>query len=154
MGRGPSHVADSGSAAGKTLLHATAVAVDGRAVLLLGPSGAGKSGLALELMALGAALVADDGVILSRSSDGVLHASPPDATRGLIEARGVGLLRAAPLDRATVALAVDLGTLETDRLPPWRTTEILGVAVPLLHKVESPHFPAAIRLYLSCGRRE
>jgi len=46
-------------------LHATAVAFDQKAVVITGPSGAGKSSLALQMMAFGADLVADDQVILT-----------------------------------------------------------------------------------------
>jgi HPr kinase/phosphorylase len=132
-------------------LHASAVALSGRAALITGPSGSGKSALALELMALGAELVADDGVLLSRAGDRVL-ARAPAQIRGLIEARGVGLLRADPADDVPVALVIDLGTTESERLPPLRTTDLHGVALPLLHKVASPHFAAAVRLYLAGGR--
>jgi HPr kinase/phosphorylase len=132
-------------------LHASAVAIDGRAVLITGPSGSGKSGLALHLIALGARLVADDGVILRREGERLL-ARAPQAIRGLIEVRFVGLLKAEPLDEVPVALVVDLGTTESERLPPWRTTTIEGVALPLLHKVESLHFAAAVRQYLAHGR--
>lgn len=130
-------------------LHATTVAVDGKAVVITGQSGSGKSGLALQLMALGAVLVADDRTII----DAELHATCPETIRGMIEARGVGILN-APWCEANVALVVDLDTTEADRLPPIRHTLLLGRDVPLLHKVESVHFPAAIVHYLRYGRRE
>jgi HPr kinase/phosphorylase len=132
-------------------LHASAVALCGRAALITGPSGSGKSALALELIALGAQLVADDRVILWRDGDRLL-ARAPAPIRGLIEARGVGLLRAEPLDDVPVALLIDLSETETDRLPPHRTRTVLGIALPLLHKVGSPHFTAAVRLYLASGQ--
>ena len=132
-------------------LHASAVALDGRAALITGPSGSGKSALALALIAMGARLVADDGVILRRDGDRLL-ARAPDPIRGLIEARGLGLLHADPLDDVPLALVVDLGATETERLPPWRTAMILGLPLPLLHKVESPHFAAGVRQYLAHGR--
>lgn len=133
-------------------LHASAVAFAGRGVLILGPSGSGKSSLALDLIGLGATLVADDAVRLARGPGGRLLARAPERVRGLIEARGVGLLRAAALDEAPVELVVDLARVETHRLPPERTTTWLGVTLPLLHKVESRCFPAAIRQYLLEGR--
>ena len=64
-----------------TIVHASCVALDRRAVLLRGASGCGKSALALQLMALGATLVADDRVIL-RLRDGALAASCPASIRG------------------------------------------------------------------------
>lgn len=135
------------------ILHATTVAEDGRGVLLTGPSGSGKSAIALQLLTLGADLVSDDRTALSRSGDKVL-ASPAPNIAGRIEARGVGILRARVLRRAQIALVVDLGIFETDRLPPWRTKSILGVPLPCLHKVDGPHFPAAILQYLRHGRSD
>ena len=130
-----------------TPLHATCVAVEERAVLLTGPSGSGKSALALQLIALGATLVADDRTCLV--ADGSrLWASPPDTIAGLIEARGVGLFQLPHLDRAPVNLVVDMGRTETDRLPPQRRIELQGIGLPCLHKVDAPYFPAAIHAYL------
>lgn len=131
--------------------HASAVALEGRAVVILGPSGAGKSSLALRLMALGCSLVSDDRTALRRV-DGTIFASAPAGLAGLIEARGVGLLMAEALAAAPVVLAVDLGRRETERLPPWRSLRLLGEDVPCLHSVESEHFPAAIMQYLRAGR--
>lgn len=133
------------------LVHATAVAADGCAVLILGPSGSGKSSLALQLIGLGAQLVSDDQTCLHRR-DGALWASPPAALAGRIEARGVGLLVAPYVTSARVVLAVDLSQPETARLPPERTAEHFGVTVPCLRRVDSAHFPAAILLCLKTGR--
>ena len=140
-------------------VHATTVAVfetgqaDAAGLVLLGPSGAGKSALALRLLALGARLVADDQTCLVARDDRLVASSPP-ALRGLIEARGVGLLRVAPLAEAPVVAAVDLGQTETARLPPPRQWSALGVSVPLLHGVASTAFPAALLAYLRQGRSD
>lgn len=134
-------------------LHATCVAVEGRGVLITGPSGSGKSGLALSLMALGARLVADDQVTLS-ITEGALWATCPPAIRGMIEARGIGLLAADPVDAAEVVLVVDLGTPETERLPPRREVSYLGRTVALVRRGEGPHFPAALLHYVRAGRKE
>lgn len=133
------------------LRHASCVALSGRAVLILGRSGAGKSGLALELMALGAQLVADDRVVLRRSGADLI-ACAPEAIAGRIEARFVGILRAEIAPRATVALIVDLDREESARLPPRRGKNLLGVSLPLLHNAGNRHFPAAILQYLKAGR--
>lgn len=134
-------------------LHATSVAVAGEAVLILGASGSGKSALALELMARGARLVADDQVILTRDGNGIT-VSCPEPLRGMIEARGVGILHADPAETASLVLIVDMDQTETKRMPPERETTILDCKLPLLHNVASQHFPAAIIQYVkSMGRR-
>lgn len=132
-------------------LHASTVALEGRAVVIFGASGTGKSELALGLMAYGAMLVADDQTVLE-ARDGRLIASAPEVIRGRIEARGVGLLAAAVADRAEVVLAVDLDHDETERLPPERRIAWLGVSVPLVLRLQSGHFAAAIMQYLRAGR--
>jgi HPr kinase/phosphorylase len=133
------------------VLHASAVAVAGRALLIRGASGAGKSALALEMMGLGARLVADDRVIVTRDTDG-LSLSAPEPIRGLIEARGLGLLRAEVSGQARLVAVIDLDVAETERLPPFRTTAILGVDVPLLHNAARAYFAAALVQYLRGGR--
>lgn len=136
---------------GRTLnLHATTVAFGGRGLLILGPSGSGKSGLALQLMAMGAALVADDRTLVSRDGPQLVAACPP-ALSGLIEARGLGILRAAPAGPVPLALAVDLSQVETARLPLPRAMTLLDVDLPLLHKADTAYFPAALRQYILCG---
>ncbi|MEO0929959.1 MAG: HPr kinase/phosphatase C-terminal domain-containing protein, partial [Pseudomonadota bacterium] len=106
-------------------IHATCVAWRDRAVLILGQSGSGKSALGLELMALGCQLVADDRVILSRNG-GTLIARCPDTIMGLIEARGIGILSAAPAPPTAIRLVVDLDSEEAARLPPHRKITRLG----------------------------
>ena len=133
------------------IIHASCVTLGYSAVLLTGPSGSGKSALALQLMALGAALIADDRTVL-RVRDTDLIASCPPSIRGRIEARGVGLLVADTAVQARVVLAVDLGTSESERLPPQRHMIVLGHSIPLLHTPEHRHFPAAIVQYLKGGR--
>lgn len=114
------------------LLHATAVAIDGYAVLLRGPSGCGKSDLALRLIDAGARLVADDQSELSRRGDGLIVRAPVTIA-GLIEVRGVGIVQLDPLGEAPVGLLADLVPAEKlERLPPRRAETILGIAVPLI----------------------
>jgi len=132
------------------ILHASCVALDRRAVVILGPSGSGKSALCLQLMAMGAVLVADDKTYV-KSSEGGLIASAPNSINGVIEANGVGLLNAQSAI-ARVTLIVDLSKVERERLPQARTYNLLGHLLPVLHKVEAAHFPAAILQYMKGGR--
>ena len=111
-------------------LHATAIVIGRRAVLLVGQSGAGKSDLALRLIDRGAVLIADDQVVL-RVDDAVLIAQSPPAIRGMMEVRGVGIVDTPTIAEAGVALIVDLDSVP-DRLPDPRSRNIGGVEVPLI----------------------
>ena len=88
-------------------------------MLLLGPPGSGKSDLLLRLLDHGFVLVADDQVEVAA---GV--ARPPAALAGLLEVRGLGLMRVPYAAQASVQLAVQLGRGE--RLPQPKT-HALGV---------------------------
>jgi HPr kinase/phosphorylase len=133
-------------------LHASAVCVAGRGLLIRGASGAGKSSLALAMLALGADLVADDRVVVSQMPD-QLRLSAPPTILGMIEARGVGILSATTVADCPLAAIVDLDVVETERLPPMREDRLLGRKIPLLHNFASPHFPAALMQYLKGGRK-
>jgi len=114
------------------LVHATAVAIDGKAILLRGPPGAGKSDLALRLIDGGADLVADDQVELWRAGNR-LCVRAAAAIAGLIEIRGIGILRLQALEEAPLAMCVDLLRLaKIERFPERRFEEVLGIAVPLI----------------------
>jgi serine kinase of HPr protein (carbohydrate metabolism regulator) len=111
------------------LVHGTAVALDGEALLLRGPPGAGKSDLALRLIDGGAQLVADDQTELSRRGDRI-WARAPAIIAGLIEVRGIGLLRCQALEEAPLALLVDLvASAAVERLPEAAVETVLGLAV-------------------------
>lgn len=135
------------------ILHASCVAVAGKGVLITGPSGSGKSALALQLMAYGATLVADDRTAVHISQDQII-AMPPAAIQGMIEARYVGLLHVPHLAQVPVTLAVDMAQLETQRLPDPHSMTVLDIPLPCLHKVNAPYFPAAILAYMQGDRKE
>ena len=120
-------------------VHATSVAIGGRALLLFGPSGAGKSDLALRLLDEGALLVSDDYTELALFA-GALIARAPAAIRGHIEVRGLGIMDAACADDVPVCLAVDLAE-PTERMPEPAVRSLLDRAIPLV--VIDPRTPSA-----------
>jgi HPr kinase/phosphorylase len=121
-------------------VHASCVLVGARAVLIRGPSGCGKSQLALALIQAAASgslrfarLVADDRVYLAPAGARLL-ACPAEPLAGLIELRGVGLLRLPYEPCAVVGLVVDLAATDGSRLPDPEQREVVidGISLPRL----------------------
>jgi len=119
-------------------IHASAVKVGSRAVLIRGPSGAGKSRLAFDLIMAGragvvegAVLVGDDRVHLATVGQEI-EVRPAPVLAGLIEIRGLGIRRCDFVERATVGLVVDLDAEDAERLPPPESLKIMvfGVEIP------------------------
>ena len=108
-------------------LHATSVAIDGRAVLLEGLSGVGKSDLALRLIDRGAILISDDQTLLVRKGQ-ALVARAPGTIRGQIEVRGIGIVTMPHVEDVPVAMIVRLGA-EPARMPERRQRRLAGVVV-------------------------
>lgn len=119
-----------------------------RAVAIVGASGSGKSSLALQLIGLGAKLIADDQTRIELHGSEV-WASKPGTLPSKIEARGVGLLDAPMSDAKPLMLIIDLDTVEQDRFPDQHDTTLLKQKITVLRKVSEAHFPAAILVYLS-----
>jgi serine kinase of HPr protein (carbohydrate metabolism regulator) len=94
-------------------LHASAVQLADKGVVIFGASGSGKSALALELLrqvlrdGKDAWLIADDRVECDRRG-GDLIAMPPAQLAGLIEVRGSGIHQIRHIPFARLHLSVEL----------------------------------------------
>ena len=112
-------------------LHASTVASDGRAVMIMGPSGSGKSDLALRLLDRGFTLVSDDRTLVRRDRHRLIASAPPQIA-GKLEVRGIGIVDVEAVADVPVALLVELRS-DIQRLPDDdRERQILGLAVPLV----------------------
>jgi serine kinase of HPr protein (carbohydrate metabolism regulator) len=110
-------------------VHASTVAIDGRAVVISGASGSGKSDLALRLIDRGFVLVSDDQTILMRDGDRLI-ASAPSRIAGKLEVRGIGIVEMDHAENVPVALLVELAS-DMERMPDdGRARPLLGVEVP------------------------
>lgn len=133
-------------------VHATAVAVGGRGLLILGAAGRGKSGLALQLIATGARLISDDRVLISPEGR-ALVLSAPAAIAGRIEARGIGIL-GAPCEPAPLHTIVDLDRAPDARWMQNETMTAAGNEFPLIRGRDVPNLCAALLLLLEHGRAD
>jgi HPr kinase/phosphorylase len=134
------------------ILHASSVAFGDKGLLILGVPGSGKSRLALRLIAYGAALVADDGVEILPGADGMLLARSPGRIRGMIEARGVGLLQLEPVEPVELRFAVDLDRPSSARLPEREHITLLGRKLLLISGGNIPDIDVVLSILLQKGK--
>lgn len=113
-------------------MHATAIHWPGLGgALILGPSASGKSDLALRTLGLGALLISDDQVILTRKAN-ILIAEAPPPIAGYLEARRIGIIAVPSIAAAALHAAFIIeGGPQTSRLPePQPLSLPLGATLP------------------------
>ena len=114
-------------------IHATCVKIDSKGVLILGDSGSGKSDLALRLITMfSAKLVSDDRTDIFNDS-GVIKAKAPSVLKGLLEVRGVGIIKQEYTKETKVDLVVKLTNDKIERMPLPQNYKIEGVEIPMYH---------------------
>lgn len=117
----------------KINIHATALFLDGLGILLMGKSGSGKSDLALRLIKQNKGeLIADDRTEL-RNNNGQITASAPKILQGLLEVRGIGIIKQKFLESQKIDIIIDLDT-SPQRIPAEEESrEISGISLPLFY---------------------
>ena len=110
-------------------MHATCVDINGSGVLILGRSGSGKSSLAINLIALGSKLVADDQCKLVKKNNS-FRIFKPASLPNSIEVRGIGLVSVPTVVETRLDWVVNMDEAETERMPDLRFTEVGGYRVP------------------------
>ena len=131
-------------------VHASSVALDGRAILITGASGSGKSDLALRLIDRRFTLVSDDQTLVRRDGDRLIASAPP-TIRGKLEIRGIGIIEMETASDVPVALLVEL-TSDIQRLPDdSRERPILGISLPLA-TIDAKTASAAAKVALALDR--
>ncbi|HEV8592954.1 MAG TPA: hypothetical protein VGQ55_12690 [Pyrinomonadaceae bacterium] len=130
-----------GDLTGSNVIHGVLMEMHGFGVLILGESGIGKSECALDLIAKGHRLVADDVVNLELDT-GRLFGTAPNLISGLLEIRGLGIVSVRELfgvsavcDRLNLDLCIDLvkwaKVEDISRIGLEMQTEtILGIDLP------------------------
>ncbi len=144
-------MSDEEEAPSASQIHGTCVAVEGAAALFVGASGSGKSATVLAMIALGAELVADDQVILTRE-DQTLRANCIEGFEGMIEARGIGILKVPFVRDIPVTVVIDMDQTELHRLPTGRTHEILGLPLDLVYGRDNWGLVSGVMALLRNGR--
>ena len=114
---------------GSLIMHATCVDINGSGVLIVGRSGSGKSSLAINLLALGSKLVADDQCELVKKNNKI-RISKPASLPNSIEIRGVGLVSVPMVVETSLDWVVNMDEAEKERMPDLRFTKIDGYRVP------------------------
>ena len=105
--------------------------VNGSGVLIVGSSGSGKSSLAINLLALGSKLVADDQCELVKKNNR-FRISKPASLPNSIEIRGIGLVSVPMVVETSLDWVVNMDEAEKERMPDLRFTEIDGYKIPTI----------------------
>ena len=111
------------------IMHATCVDINGSGVLIVGRSGSGKSSLAINLIALGSILVADDQCEIVKKNN-KLCVFKPTSLPSSIEIRGIGLVSVPMVVETSLDWVVNMDEAEKERMPDLRFTEIDGCRIP------------------------
>ena len=129
-------------------MHASCVDVNGSGVLIIGRSGSGKSSLAINLLALGSTLVADDQCQLVRKNNRYRISKPTFLPKS-IEIRGIGLVSVPMVNETNLDWVVNMDEAEKERMPTPKFTNIGGFRVPTVFGKEVDDLASRIYVLVS-----
>ena len=132
------------------ILHASSVEIDGKGVVILGKSGSGKSNLAIKLISMGAKLISDDQTYFKLKDNKILI-SKPETTPNLIEARGIGLIKAPLVLSAKLFCFVNITNIELKRLPSEEIKYCFGKKIKMVEFNPTYNNESALFLSLRYG---
>ena len=114
-------------------IYATCINIKSKGVLLLGDSGSGKSDLALRLITLfSAKLISDDRTEISKKRTKII-ASTPKTIKGLLEVRGVGIVKFKHQKETKVDLIIKLTDEKIERIPQKEEYDLEGIKIPMFY---------------------
>ena len=119
----------------KNNIYATCVDIQSQGILIIGKSGSGKSDLALRLIEYKNAILVSDDRTEVYVEQGKLFATQPQEIKGLLEVRGVGIIKQDCIEKSEIKLVVNLVSdlHQIERMPIERFYEINGISIPLLY---------------------
>ena len=135
------------------VIHASSIEISGKGVVILGKSGAGKSSLAIKLVSMGAKLISDDQTHFNLKEDKIII-SKPESTPNLIEARGIGLIKAPFVKSATLFCFVKITDLELKRLPYTKKKYCFGKEIKMIEFNPTYNNESALFLGLRYGVKD
>lgn len=133
-------------------IHGTSVVLGENGLLITGESGSGKSDLALRLIDSGATLISDDLTICMKKETSI-HLFSMEKICGLIEIRGIGLMKVPYIENIKLSMIIQLVDKEIDRLPKIRKKKLLGLNFPLI-KIFSKEASAVAKIKLKLYEEE
>lgn len=136
-------------------IYATCISLNHKGILFIGKSGAGKSDLALRLIEeIGAILVSDDRTDIFAENNSV-YASCPEPIKGLLEVRGLGIIKKDFIPQEKIHLIVELveNYNQIDRLPNKDFFEYKGIKIPKI-KIYPFETSAVYKIKLACDEKQ
>ncbi|MAH78739.1 MAG: aldolase [Rickettsiales bacterium] len=112
-------------------LHASSISLEDNGVLIIGPSGSGKSDLALRMIDSGATLISDD-ITTCRKINGSISLFSSEKIFGLIEVRGIGIIKVPYVENIKLKMIVKLTNQMIDRMPQEKKKKVMGISFPII----------------------